>query len=204
MEDKIKIAFIGATEEELIKLRQIAEKLPNNTYYYVVKSGVGKVNAAITTQLVIEGFSPDYVVSFGLAGGLIPGIRGKLVCPKRVFYWDVWCGEPNLRGQVQGEPLFYECAMSPMIDECMLKYFEEFPCLCESIATSDKFAETMEEVKMIEDIDSCAVAVDMEAAAVAQVCHRTGVKFLAYKVISDIVGSEKQLEQYEKAKEEYL
>lgn len=204
MDEKLKIAFIGATEEELVKLKHIADKLPDSTYYYVVKSGIGKVNAALAAQWAIDSFSPEYVVSFGLAGGLIPGIRGKLVTPKRVFYWDVWCGEPNSRGQIQGEPLFYECAISPMIDECMQKYFEEFPSLCESVATSDKFAETEDEIKLIKDIDECAVAVDMESAAIAQVCHRAGVKFLAYKVISDIVGSANQLSQYENAKEEYL
>lgn len=201
MNIKKKVAIITAMEKEYSKACELAKNPPKGYEIVVELSGIGKVNAAIATQKAIYEYSPDLIISFGLAGGLLPNILGDIVSPKRVFYWDVWCGTPNEYGQVQGLPLFYNCATDPIIEEWISKSFNKQISLCESVGTSDKFADETVNAKKVEDIDKYAAAIDMECAAVAQVCYKHYVDFMAVKLISDIVGSPNQIEQYKEALE---
>ena len=68
-------------------------------------SGIGKVNAALSAQRLILACRPDCIISTGVAGGLDSSLRPKqVVASSEVVYHDVWCGEPNQWGQVQGMP----------------------------------------------------------------------------------------------------
>ena len=74
----------------------------------LVKAGIGKVNAALAAQKACDA-GADLVISTGLAGGIDTSLRqGDIVLAEKVCYHDVWCGEPNQRGQVQGLPLYFE------------------------------------------------------------------------------------------------
>lgn len=58
---------------------------------------------------LIKNFAPDCVINTGVAGGIDVKTRVMdVVAGESVVYHDVWCGEPNLYGQVQGLPLFAE------------------------------------------------------------------------------------------------
>ena len=203
-----KVLFLCATkEEERILLSTVPDFLTA-----IFCTGIGKVNAAVVAAKMIEDFQPDYVVSFGFAGGMpktgCPTIieKGSIVCADKVFYHDVWCGSPNKLGQVQGFPAFFKCQVNEEITEfvsmCVTKA-RYTRMATGSVATGDSFVTRKEDVYKILTIDNNAVCVDMEAAAIAQVCHEKGIKFSAYKVISDMIGEGDQMEEYFKSVERY-
>ena len=68
-------------------------------------SGIGKVNAAAAATEMILRDRPDCIINSGCAGSLKADVRVMdVVIGAQCAYQDVWCGEPNLPGQVEGEP----------------------------------------------------------------------------------------------------
>ncbi len=196
-----KVLFLCAMEEEAKILKD--KKAPFDKIVEV--AGIGKVNAAVKAASLIEKYNPNYVVSFGYAGGIQNSLikKNDLVIGSRVFYHDVWCGEPNLLGQVQGCPQYFDCAKNRTI----LKFIVTATCVVPreiargihdgAIATGDSFVTKKEEAQRIKQIYWNTLCVDMESAAIAQVCFSKNIPFMAYKIVSDIVGEEKQIENYD-------
>ena len=110
-------AIITAMESEYDSVRKLYDFDENGDYprahvygrnILLVKAGIGKVNAALAAQKACDA-GADLVISTGLAGGIDTSLRqGDIVLAEKVCYHDVWCGEPNQRGQVQGLPLYFE------------------------------------------------------------------------------------------------
>ena len=72
-------------------------------------SGIGKVNAAAAATEMILSDRPDCIINSGCAGSLKADVRVMdVVIGAQCAYQDVWCGEPNLPGQVEGEPQRYD------------------------------------------------------------------------------------------------
>lgn len=179
----MKVGLIVAMESELQALRSIG--IDN-----AVLSGIGKVNAArATTELILKE-KPDCIISSGVAGGIDKVLNiGDFVLANQLAYHDVWCGEGNLPGQVQGLPQRF-CADSMLLSIARSLHLET-GCLHEGLlCTSDRFLTTWEEDLAVKKIYPDALACDMESAAVAQVCLHYGVPFLAFRVISDVVSSQ--------------
>ena len=71
----------------------------------LLKSGIGKVNAAMQVTSLIAKMQPNYIINSGVAGGIGEGMhQGDIVVGAEACYHDVWCGE-GAWGQVQGFPL---------------------------------------------------------------------------------------------------
>ncbi|MBQ1937785.1 MAG: 5'-methylthioadenosine/S-adenosylhomocysteine nucleosidase, partial [Bacteroidales bacterium] len=97
-----KIAIIVAMDKECELLMQ---SFSQNENILIAKSGIGKVNAALCAQALIQEFQPDVIINTGVAGGCGPDIRPlDVVVAKECCYHDVWCGEPNQKGQIQDLP----------------------------------------------------------------------------------------------------
>ena len=155
-----------------------------------LQSGIGKVNAAVATLTLIENFHPALVVNTGVAGGTGSARVLDVVIPDRIAYHDVWCGPGTAPGQASGFPPFFEC---PLPSELINKLGAKQGVL----ASGDIFVSTPDEVDHILKLYPDAVAVDMESAAIAQVCHIKNVPFICIRVISDTPGSEDNIAQYE-------
>ena len=198
-----KVLILCAMEEEAKILRD--KKAPFDKIVEVV--GIGKVNAAVKAAGFIEKYNPNYVVSFGYAGGIQNSTvkKNDLIVGNRVFYHDVWCGEPNLLGQVQGCPQYFDCVENTTISNFIALAVDITSRGVHdgAIATGDSFITKKEEVQRIKQIYWNTLCVDMEAAAIAQVCYDNNVPFLAYKIISDIIGEDGQMEQYSKTVKNY-
>ena len=137
----------------------------------VVRSGIGKVGAARTATEMIFRDRPDCIINSGCAGGLAPSVNVcDIVLGAQTAYHDVWCGEGNLRGQVQGLPQRFDA---------------DNPLHCGLICTGDQFISTVEEDTHIRSLYPDALACDMESASIAQVCLHYGVPFLSFRIISD-------------------
>ena len=199
----MKFAIIVALQSEFDLVKNIfenCEEVSENNLHFVkgnvndnevilAKSGIGKVNAAVLLTELLHIFHPDYVVNTGVAGG-IDGILkvGDVVVSEKCCYHDVWCGEGSW-GQVQGLPLYFE---GDKVLLQKLKTISEKNMHFGLICTGDQFITQNSVLHKIKENFPTALAVDMESAAMAQVCYLRNVPFVAVRVISDTPFAEKE------------
>lgn len=152
---------------------------------------IGKVNAAVVTLTLIDCFHPDLVINTGVAGGT--GLGAKIldvIVADRIAYHDVWCGPGTIPGQAAGCPTTFECPLPE-------SFFDGMDVKRGLVASGDIFVSRADEVEKILGIWPDAKAVDMESAAIAQVCHLKSVPFVCVRVISDTPGAADNISQYE-------
>lgn len=168
--------------------------IKNNTII-LMQCGIGKVNAAAGAVEMIRNFAPDCIISTGVAGGIDSCLRVMdVVVSSRIVYHDVWCGEGNAYGQIQGLPLYF--TGNETLYQCALSLDTETAIHGGLICSGDKFITDRQELEAIKANFPEGLAVDMESASIAQVCHLYGVPFISFRIISDTPGAEKHLEQY--------
>ena len=161
----------------------------NGCEIIISQSGIGKVNAAIGTLEMIKNFAPDYIINSGVAGGLNPALSTlDSVIGTQYVYHDMWCGEGNEYGQVQGLPTFFPA--SSVLLSAAERAYEKTPHAVHTglICTGDQFVSGAEPVAKILKHFPQALACDMESTAIAQVCYRYDVPFLCMRLISDVAG----------------
>lgn len=161
----------------------------------LMQCGIGKVNAAAGTVDLIRDYAPRCVVSTGVAGGIDACLHVMdVVASDRIVYHDVWCGEGNAYGQVQGLPLYFEAEEALL--ECA-KRLDTDTCIRPGlICTGDKFITDRRELEAIKGAFPEGLAVDMESGAIAQVCHLYQVPFISFRIISDTPGVDNHFDQY--------
>ena len=162
--------------------------------------GIGKVNAALGAAELIRSFSPDALVSTGVAGGIDVSLGVMdVVVSSSIVYHDVWCGMGCEYGQVQGMPAVFAAdeamcrAALSLNDDVENKTHIHAGLIC----TGDQFITNREELDKIKGNFPAGLAVDMESAAIAQTCHIYGVPFVSFRIISDTPGIDKHIQQYE-------
>lgn len=197
-----KIGIIIAMDEELEELKKYfkIEKEFNifELKFYegkisdvdciVVKCGVGKVNAARTTQILIDNMQVDYIFNVGVAGG----VSNKLTIG------DIVIGEKLIQHDFDVTALNYEKGFIPEVGSFIeadtylvtianevLKKFNNLNVFRGVIASGDIFCT---DVKMSEKINTKfnALCVEMESASIAQVCYLNHIPFLILRSISDV------------------
>lgn len=151
-----------------------------------MKSGIGKVNAALATSAMIKQFAPELVINTGVAGGT--GSQAKIldvVVADRIAYHDVWCGPGTQYGEAANCPKFFtpsdEILHNPALtpDEHLRHGL---------IASGDIFVSDPAVIAHIKDLYPDVMAVDMESAAIAHTCHLLETPFCAIRVVSDTPG----------------
>lgn len=174
-------------------------KLGNNEIV-LRQCGIGKVNAAVGAAEMIRSFSPDAVVSTGVAGGIDAclGVMDVVVSSSLVYH-DVWCGMGCEYGQVQGLPTYLPAAERLWKCAAGLNGDKENRTRIHTglICTGDQFITDRDELDKIKSNFPEGLAVDMESAAIAQVCYLYKVPFVSFRIISDTPGVDKHIEQYE-------
>lgn len=162
----------------------------------LMKSGIGKVNAAAATVEMIKSFSPDTIINTGLAGGIDKSLSVMdIVIGQETAYHDVWCGEGNEYGQIQGLPARY-AADNTLLNKARA-ITSDIRIHSGLIVSGDKFITASDELSAIKEKFPTALAVDMESAAIAQICHLYDRPFLALRIISDTPGIENHYRQYQ-------
>ena len=158
------------------------------------KSGIATVNAAIQTVEMIRQYKPDCIISSGCAGGNGDDINVQdVVVSSELTYHDVYCGKAigdSVYGQVQGLPARYQA------DPYLLEKAKQTGAKPGLIVTGDWFVDSKEKMREIIGHFPEAKAVDMESAAIAQVCHIYKVPFISFRVISDIPLRDTDASQY--------
>jgi len=201
----MKIGIVAAMQEELesfLKAMPGHEETDHGRFnYYTGKiygtdivlllCGIGKVNAAVGTTLLIEKFKPDYIINSGVGGGFANGTLkiGDIIISSEVRHHDVDATAFDYEhGQVPGMPAaFYPdeelkelaCAIIP--DDDNIKIYEG------QILSADMFVHRDEQVHTIRERFQSVMAAEMEGAAIAQTCCLFNIPFLIIRSISDIV-----------------
>ncbi|MBQ0038583.1 MAG: 5'-methylthioadenosine/S-adenosylhomocysteine nucleosidase [Clostridiales bacterium] len=150
--------------------------------------GVGKVNAAMSTQLLIQRHHPDLIISVGVAGSFAALPVGTLVLAEGFLQHDVdttAVGDPiglvSTVNMVDFPTADFARARAAM-DKTGLAYRTGI------VATGDWFAVGGDRARWIADTFHPLLC-EMEGGAVAQVCYRNGVPFMALKSVSDCIFS---------------
>lgn len=197
------IGIIGAMDEEVAGLKkymkdpEITRKASMDFYSgtlegkraVVVRSGIGKVNAAVCTQILVDDFDAEVVINTGIAGSLNNEINiGDIVVSTDLIHHDmnaVAFGYP--KGQIpQMEEFSFasdEFLRKLAVRACRevnpdIQVFEG------RIASGDQFVAD-QEVKDFIVREFGAYAVEMEGAAIAQAAVLNHVPFLVIRAISD-------------------
>jgi adenosylhomocysteine nucleosidase len=186
------------------ELRQL-QTLFNDGNVLVQKCGIGKVNAALGAQRMINEFHPDAIISSGCAGGNGDDVNVQdVVVSKELTYHDVYCGtaidNSTQYGQVQGLPARYQAdpyllGKAQQLSTLLTPHstFHIHPGL---IVTGDWFVDSKEKMREIIGHFPDARAVDMESCAIAQTCYINHVPFISFRVISDIPLRDTDASQY--------
>ena len=181
------------------ELRQL-QQLFCNENVRVEKCGIGKVNAALGAQRMINEFHPDVIISSGCAGGNGDDINIQdVIVSREVTYHDVYCGraidDTTVYGQVQGLPARY-AADPHLLEKAKALNIEGIKIHDGLIVTGDWFVDSKEKMRSIIEKFPEAKAVDMESCAIAQTCYINNVPFISFRVISDIPLRDTDASQY--------
>ncbi len=203
----MKIGIIGAMEQEVAilrsQMRQVQVLSLAGCEFYagslagkeviLTRSGIGKVAAAVATTLLLERFSPDCVINTGSAGGFDPALNvGDLVISSEVRHHDVDVTAFGYElGQVPRMPAAFEGdARLITLAQAAVAEVPELHSKLGLICTGDQFMCDPARIdKARADFPGMA-AVEMEGAAIAQVCYQFHIPFVVIRSLSDIAGKE--------------
>ena len=205
----MKIGIIGAMHEEIMELKNsmtnINEVQISNLKFYegkfcskdivLVESGIGKVNAAISTTLLISQFKVEKIIFTGVAGAVNPKIKvTDIVIGTDLVEsdMDVTAGGNYKLGEIprmkssnfKADPYLFNLAESVAI-----KLFGSDKVHKGRIISRDEFVASSEKVNKLREIFS-AECVEMEGAAVAHVCEVMNIPFIVIRSISDKADDE--------------
>jgi len=209
------VGIISAMNEELALIRESmkverVDTIARRTFVVgsiggvpcvCVQAGVGKVNAAITAEILVSHYGVDAVIFSGVAGGINSGLGiGDIVISEQVLHHDYGAITPTAFlpwdttgyaadtllvriAQDQAKVLHFEA-----LPENICKETKHFPRIMTGrVVTGDQFIASEEKRQWLEKIFR-ADCVEMEGAAVAQVCSIHRVPFVVIRCLSDLAN----------------
>ena len=198
----MKYGIICAMEEEIKALRaQLTnaneENIANMIFYsgqindhevVLVRAGIGKVQAGVTTAFLIENFKVDAVINSGSAGGIGTGLAvGDLVLSTGAAYHDASATVFGYKpGQLPQQPQIFEAdqeLLQAVSEAASQAGLQVKPGL---IVTGDQFVSSQAQIAAIKKIYPQALCCEMEGAAVAQVAYQFDKPFLIVRAMSDV------------------
>ncbi|HEY8051170.1 MAG TPA: 5'-methylthioadenosine/adenosylhomocysteine nucleosidase [Ramlibacter sp.] len=154
-----------------------------------VLSRIGKVAAATTATLLIERFGVGRIVFTGVAGGLAPGVqRGDVVIADAFLQHDLDASPifPKYEVPLYGTDRFEtDRALTDELARAVARALPGTRAHRGLVVSGDRFVATTAESRALQSALPHALAVEMEGAAIAQVCRDFGVPFAAVRTISD-------------------
>ena len=197
------IGIIGAMEVEVASLKeqmkdiQVTRKASMEFYsgiiegknVVVVRSGIGKVNAAVCTQILIDDFKAEVVINTGIAGSLNADINiGDIVVSTDLIHHDmnaVAFGYPvGQIPQMEAFSFHSDDALRKLAVQACKEVNPDIEVFEGRIASGDQFVAD-QGVKDFITKEFGAYAVEMEGAAIAQAAYLNNVPFLVIRAISD-------------------
>lgn len=197
------IGIIGAMEGEVAALKEkmqvkrtvekaamtFCEGILEGCPAVVVRSGIGKVNAAVCTQILIDDFRVTAVINTGIAGSLKGEINiGDLVVSKELVHHDMDAVHFGYRpGQVPQMDVFaFEAdeKLAALAEKCCEEVNPEIGVFEGRIVSGDQFVADRElKERIAGQFDG--LCTEMEGAAIAQAAYLNRVPFVVLRAISD-------------------
>jgi adenosylhomocysteine nucleosidase len=154
-----------------------------------VLSRIGKVAAATTAAVLVERFGVDRIVFTGVAGGLAPGVEvGHVVVADAFLQHDLDASPifPRYEVPLYGTDRFAtDGPLSERLAAAVRRALPRTRLHRGLVVSGDRFVSTDHESRHLQAVLPDALAVEMEGAAIAQVCHDYGVPFAAVRTVSD-------------------
>lgn len=181
----------------------------NGRQVVMAQTGIGKVNAAVVTTLLLEHFRPGELIFSGIAGGVNPALSpGDLVIANKLAYHDYGTINTDsflLRAtrnpySMQENPIFFLCdsvlvskAVRAGKDVALEKIagksgLRQPVIIAGVIVTGDVFVASGNTTQRLRS-SLQADATEMEGAAVAQVCWQQQTPFVVFRSLSDDAGN---------------
>jgi adenosylhomocysteine nucleosidase len=207
---ELKIGIIGAMDEEIIYMKESLDiygesvfaqnKFYEGTHHHkevvLCKSGVGKVNAAITTQILIDRFQVTHILFTGVAGALDPALEvGDIVISSSALQHDIDASalSPDFpKGTIPMFPFdseFKADAILIKLAEAAAENLSGPQVKVGKVLSGDQFIADRELVENYRTVfnGSC---IEMEGSAVGQACFLNEVPFVIIRSISDKANGE--------------
>ena len=196
------IGLIGAMDVEVERLRALMENPVTETVsgadyirgslmgqeVVLARSGIGKVFAAICAQTMILRYGVTTIVNSGVAGTLTEALHiGDVAVSTE-------CVQHDMDTTAVGDPAGLLSGSNIVRLPCSAEVARQFDRVCCEqeinhrlglIATGDQFVSSQSRRTWIGNTFEGAIAVEMEAGAIAQVCYVNRVPFVSLRVISD-------------------
>jgi adenosylhomocysteine nucleosidase len=154
-----------------------------------VLSRIGKVAAATTAAVLLERFEVNRIVFTGVAGGLAPGVnRGDVVVADAFLQHDLDASPifPRYEVPLYGIDRFAtDPELSGQLAAAAARALHGTHVHRGLVVSGDRFVSSASESRALQAALPDALAVEMEGAAFAQVCHDYGVPFAAVRTVSD-------------------
>ena len=196
----MRIGIITATEEEITAIKKYITSFKVNKIFdlnfingtigknevIVCESGVGKVNASRTTQLLIDNYDVDCIINIGCAGALKEQLNiGDIVIGKYLVQHDFDITKfnhdkgyiPNVGIKIESDKNLLDMFLNNIDSNVFVG----------TIATGDIFC-TDKNMSLKIHNKFNADCVEMEGAAIAQVCYLCNIPFIIIRSISDVVN----------------
>ncbi len=198
----MKIAILSAMNEEImptinaynankidqINKQDVYEYNGQNNQYIFLNSGIGKINAAITTTILINNYNPDLIISIGTAGGIGHNMQvSDFVVADKMAFWDVDVTAFNYElGQLPDCKKYFE-----------VKDYQKLEMLIRrlgvnthvgTIVTGDSFVCDDTKRQFIETNFDNVHAIEMESTSILMTAQKLDTKCVVLRTISDMAN----------------
>lgn len=197
------LGIIGAMDEEVSKLKEIMEDVEirqkaSMDFYkgkmcgkdvVVVRSGIGKVNAGICTQILVDEYGVDAVINTGIAGSLNAAIDiGDIVLSTDALQHDMdatgFGYEPGIIPRMETSTFVADEKLRKLAKESCEKVNPDIKVFEGRIVSGDQFISDKQKKDYIEK-NFKGFCTEMEGAAIAQTAYLNNIPFLIIRAISD-------------------
>ena len=198
-----KYGIIAAMQEEMQEIKNIIQEIKEEKIYeltfikgkindkniVLVEAGVGKVNAARVTQILIENFDIQAIINVGSAGSANDELDiGDIVIGQKIVQHDfdiTAFGHPKGYISNLGQYVESDAQLIKKMEQTINKLDQnEFKIKIGTIASGDIFCTELQMKNKIRNKFN-ADAIEMEGAAIAQVCKLDNIPFIIIRSISD-------------------
>ena len=200
------LAIIGAMKEEIDALaaemrvsdRQVHAGIEvvrghlGEVTLVLAQCGVGKVNATICTQMLLDLYRPHALIFSGVAGGLLPNMKiGDVIIASHLIQYDMDLTAFGRRhGELPGKDRMIEC--DPRLVQKAAEAFDQaFPdpasgpsLMLGTVVSGDRFIQDADQLRWLQR-EFSALATEMEGAAVGYTCDLNGIPFVVIRGLSD-------------------
>jgi adenosylhomocysteine nucleosidase len=200
------LAIIGAMDEEVQRIKDRLTRKRDSVHAQInittgkfkgveialAQSGIGKVNATICTQMMIDRYKPSALIFSGVAGGLLPNMLAcDMIVASHVVQYDMDLTAFGRRhGEVPGRDRLIECDPN-LVAKATQAFDAAFEgktgapnLMLGTVASGDRFVQDKYKLRWLQR-EFAALATEMEGAAFGHTCHVNELPFVVIRSLSD-------------------